>query len=467
MHIRAPGLTHTCETSQSNASLGTAAAFTNPAGTAGLFLPTGDYNAEYLQTFITKPMTARNKAVTKPLRQPVLYSDVQPLSKPRTVIYYKKYDLESDPQKRDKFKLLSKEEQAVVEGSAQVTKGVLFNEARKGRKAWNTPCEKPGSLPKPPPRVSMGERKARIAKAAAELENHGALVETVTVPDDNFGAGKYGKRLHMYPVLPTTGSYNPSNYDTPRDEPNTGGGSPTRSQFGDDDDELEKYTQPVETPLPENATPAELRLLTAARNKQWESSLLRKKVARLEGFVKDIQQGLKSTKAAGSPTRGAAGAVKTESAMRTDIEGTSGPLEVYDIVGNFQAQQDELSGVIEQLRGEKEAAEKRVKAVENELLKRNKAELEGIRLTKERNVKADNADARAKVCHSRELKKGERVEFWTDVEGNFVYFNSLVERSKVVFVKEGEEGESQYRLKDNCSLVFGGDAVDKGIGDIR
>ena len=71
----------------SNASLGTAAAFKDAPG--GLFLKDGDYNIEFLQTFITKPLNS-NRAAAKPLRQAVAYKDVPEGFKPRTVIYFKK-----------------------------------------------------------------------------------------------------------------------------------------------------------------------------------------------------------------------------------------------------------------------------------------------------------------------------------------------------------------------------------------
>ena len=193
----------------SNASLGTAAAFKNDVGVGGLFLKDGEYNIEFLQTFITKPLNTK-RAAMKPLRQAVAYKEV-PGFKPRTVIYFKKPSLERDEQQREKFNLLSKEEQDAVEAQSHVTKKEvrqcalffatrkqcqptnsycpslcsfqLYQETKKVRKAWNTPAERPGTLPKPPPRVSLEERKARKAKAEAELENRGALVETVTVPD--------------------------------------------------------------------------------------------------------------------------------------------------------------------------------------------------------------------------------------------------------------------------------------------
>ena len=112
---------HQDDDAMSNASLGTAAAFKSDVGVGTLFLKDGDYNVEFLQTFISKPLNASKKAATKPLRQPVLFSETPQGFKPRTVIYFKTPSLERDPQQRAKFNLLDKEEQQRVEVQAKVS----------------------------------------------------------------------------------------------------------------------------------------------------------------------------------------------------------------------------------------------------------------------------------------------------------------------------------------------------------
>eukprot|EP00736_Rhodelphis_marinus_P008717 Rmarinus@m.29660 len=59
------------------------------------------------------------------------------------------------------------------------------------------------------------------------------------------------------------------------------------------------------------------------------------------------------------------------------------------------------------------------------------------------------------------------VSFVTDVEGNLDYFNRYVLRSSVLYYDVGRDGELRLRLRHNKYFVFGGDAVDKGPGDIR
>ncbi|CAK9098793.1 Phosphoglycolate phosphatase [Durusdinium trenchii] len=62
------------------------------------------------------------------------------------------------------------------------------------------------------------------------------------------------------------------------------------------------------------------------------------------------------------------------------------------------------------------------------------------------------------------------IEFITDVEGNWEYFLRLVYSSQVLFWDDEERGDwgpGILRLKENGMLVFGGDAPDKGPGDIR
>lgn len=62
------------------------------------------------------------------------------------------------------------------------------------------------------------------------------------------------------------------------------------------------------------------------------------------------------------------------------------------------------------------------------------------------------------------------VEFLTDVEGNWEYMVHFVSLSHVLFW-DGEErgawGPGQLCMREDGYLVFGGDAVDKGPGDIR
>eukprot|EP00928_Gymnodinium_smaydae_P029728 TRINITY_DN22305_c0_g1_i1.p1 TRINITY_DN22305_c0_g1~~TRINITY_DN22305_c0_g1_i1.p1 ORF type:complete len:479 (+),score=58.17 TRINITY_DN22305_c0_g1_i1:65-1501(+) len=58
------------------------------------------------------------------------------------------------------------------------------------------------------------------------------------------------------------------------------------------------------------------------------------------------------------------------------------------------------------------------------------------------------------------------LEFITDVEGNWDYFCSLVDASKVLRW-DPSENVGSLSLVDDGYLVFGGDAPDKGPGDIR
>lgn len=57
------------------------------------------------------------------------------------------------------------------------------------------------------------------------------------------------------------------------------------------------------------------------------------------------------------------------------------------------------------------------------------------------------------------------LEFITDVEGNWEYLCALVARSKVLSWRRDDD--NQLVLADKALFVFGGDAVDKGPGDIR
>lgn len=62
------------------------------------------------------------------------------------------------------------------------------------------------------------------------------------------------------------------------------------------------------------------------------------------------------------------------------------------------------------------------------------------------------------------------VEFLTDVEGNWEYFVHFISLSQVLFWSgedRGVWGPGELQLRDSGYLVFGGDAVDKGAGDLR
>ena len=62
------------------------------------------------------------------------------------------------------------------------------------------------------------------------------------------------------------------------------------------------------------------------------------------------------------------------------------------------------------------------------------------------------------------------VEFLTDVEGNWEYFVHFISLSSVLYwsgYDQGVWGPGELHLRDSGYLVFGGDAVDKGAGDIR
>ncbi|GMI01964.1 hypothetical protein TrST_g6105 [Triparma strigata] len=432
----------------SNASLGTAAAFRNETASGGLFLKGGEYNVEFLQTFITKPLKS-NKPKAKPLRQPVVFSEVPPGFKPRTVIYFKRPDLEKDPQQRLKYNLLSKDEQLAVSMQAEQTKQELFGEVKKVRKAWNTPCERPGSLPKPPPRVSLEERKARKAKAEAELENRGALVETVTVNDPSMGGGRWGKRLEIQQVTPAS-AYNPSSYDTPV--------SPTKSQFGDDDDDLEAFKRSPPRPVYESYTANELRLLNAARSKAIQADHMKKKVSRLEHFVGDLKKSIVSLK------EGETNTLLTSEAATLGEKGMLGTAggELAAALNRIQEQQMEQAVMIAQLQEEKTLAEKRVKALEKEVVTGFREEKEQMR--KDRlNPPSAAVSPFETISVVHELPKAATVEFLTDVEGNNAYLENFLARSRILSVNS----TGGYDLSPNGYFVYGGDSVDKGTADIR
>lgn len=61
------------------------------------------------------------------------------------------------------------------------------------------------------------------------------------------------------------------------------------------------------------------------------------------------------------------------------------------------------------------------------------------------------------VCHT--------CGYLCDVEGNWDHFKRYVEVSKVL--RWSRKDELTVELNEGCIFVFGGDSVDKGIGDIR
>lgn len=61
-----------------------------------------------------------------------------------------------------------------------------------------------------------------------------------------------------------------------------------------------------------------------------------------------------------------------------------------------------------------------------------------------------------------------KVIFFTDVEGNWDYFCKLVHQSEgMKFVGDGTFAPYECELEEGYSVVFGGDAGDKGPGTIR
>lgn len=63
-----------------------------------------------------------------------------------------------------------------------------------------------------------------------------------------------------------------------------------------------------------------------------------------------------------------------------------------------------------------------------------------------------------------DLPLGAAIEFFSDIEGNWDYFSSLVSRSSVV---EFSPDDGKILLAPDSIFVHGGDAPDKGPGDIR
>ncbi|CAE8630473.1 unnamed protein product [Polarella glacialis] len=69
-----------------------------------------------------------------------------------------------------------------------------------------------------------------------------------------------------------------------------------------------------------------------------------------------------------------------------------------------------------------------------------------------------------------ELSASTVIEYITDVEGNWDYLMRFVSMSKILYwggEERGAWGPGTLRLRHNGMLVFGGDAPDKGPGDIR
>ena len=59
-----------------------------------------------------------------------------------------------------------------------------------------------------------------------------------------------------------------------------------------------------------------------------------------------------------------------------------------------------------------------------------------------------------------------RIGYVTDVEGNLDYFRRYVRASGVLRFDDDAETVLSF-ADDGCRFVFGGDAVDKGDGDVR
>lgn len=69
-----------------------------------------------------------------------------------------------------------------------------------------------------------------------------------------------------------------------------------------------------------------------------------------------------------------------------------------------------------------------------------------------------------------DVNEATKIEFLTDVEGNWEYFLRWVRLSETLYwfgEDRGAFGPGDLCLHDNCMFVFGGDAPDKGPGDIR
>eukprot|EP00980_Cylindrotheca_fusiformis_P003807 scaffold839_cov138-Cylindrotheca_fusiformis.AAC.2 len=76
------------------------------------------------------------------------------------------------------------------------------------------------------------------------------------------------------------------------------------------------------------------------------------------------------------------------------------------------------------------------------------------------------------IRNNDDVSSGFRLGYVTDVEGNLDYFLKFVSKCQVVNAnlvhKNGNIQEFKLSLADeNCYFVYGGDAIDKGPGDIR
>ena len=60
-----------------------------------------------------------------------------------------------------------------------------------------------------------------------------------------------------------------------------------------------------------------------------------------------------------------------------------------------------------------------------------------------------------------------RVALLTDVEGNWQYVRNVVKQSSCLQLLSEGTREETLELRDNCMLVFGGDAGDKGDRTLR
>jgi len=56
------------------------------------------------------------------------------------------------------------------------------------------------------------------------------------------------------------------------------------------------------------------------------------------------------------------------------------------------------------------------------------------------------------------------VGFLCDLEGDYSYWQKFIHRSKIL--EASAEPGAPPKLRDGCAFVFGGDAVDKGGGDL-
>ena len=59
-----------------------------------------------------------------------------------------------------------------------------------------------------------------------------------------------------------------------------------------------------------------------------------------------------------------------------------------------------------------------------------------------------------------------RIALLTDVEGNWQYVRNVVRQSSCLFLTSDGQDET-LELRDDCMLVFGGDAGDKGDATLK